>query len=231
MTKNKTFAVIGLGTFGRKVAETLAEKGVDVVVIDNNAETVEKMKNVVTAAVLIDSTDEAALQKAPLEDVDTAIVAIGDKIEASILTTALLRRLGVPYIVSRAVSDIHETVLRQVGANEVINLEIAEGIRIAQRLVAPEVLDSIPVSRDYSLAEMYVPKAFIGKTLSELKIREKFGVTIISIKRTKIDADRAGNPVRDEELVFPAAGEVLRDGDFLFTLGMPGDLEDIKDVE
>lgn len=231
MAKIRTFAVIGLGTFGKKVAEVLAEKGAQVVVVDNNPENVERMKNLVTAAVLIDSTDEKALQKVPLEDVDTAIVAIGDRIEASILTTALLKKRGIPYIVSRAVSEIHETVLRQVGANEVVNLEVAEGIRIAQRLVAPEVLDSIPISRDFSLTEMYVPKAFVGKSLQELNIREKFNVNIISVKRIRIDTDSDGNPSRSEELVFPAAEDVLQDADILFVVGKNGDLEDLKDTE
>ena len=231
MAKNKIFAVIGLGTFGKKVAEVLVEKGAQVVAVDNNPDSIERIKNLVTAAVLMDSTDESALQKAPLEDVDTAIVAIGDQIEASILTTALLKKRGIPYIISRAVSDIHETVLRQVGANETVNLEVAEGIRIAQRLISPEVLDSIPISREFSLAEMYIPKAFIGKSLSELKIRERFNVTVISIKRNRIDTDQVGNPVRLEELIFPASTDVLQDGDILFAVGKTGDLDDLKEME
>jgi trk system potassium uptake protein TrkA len=231
MAKERVFAVIGLGTFGKKVAEVLAEKGAQVIAVDNNPENVDRIKNSVTVAVLIDSTDEAALLKAPLEDVDTAIVAIGDQIEASILTTALLKKRGIPYIVSRAVSDIHETVLRQVGANEVINLEIAEGIRVAQRLVAPEVLDTIPISGDYSLAEMYVPKLFIDRTLGDLKIREKFNVTVISIKRTRIETDTVGNPVREEELIFPQSGDLLRDSDILFVVGKNSDIEELKDLD
>ena len=231
MAKEKVFAVIGLGTFGKKVAEVLAEKGAQVIVIDNSPDNVERIKNSVTAAVLINSTDETALLKAPLDDVDTAIVAIGDRIEASILTTALLKKRGIPYIVSRAVSDIHETVLRQVGANEVINLEVAEGIRVAQRLVAPEVLDTIPISGDYSLAEMYVPKIFIGRSLAELKIREKFRVTVISIKRTRIDTDSVGNPSRQEDLVFPKASDILQDSDILFVVGKNSDIEELKDID
>jgi trk system potassium uptake protein TrkA len=231
MAKDKVFAVIGLGTYGKKVAEVLTEKGAQVIAIDNSPENVDRIKNSVTAAVLIDSTDESALLKAPLDDVDTAIVAIGDQIEASILTTALLKRRGIPYIVSRAVSDIHETVLRQVGANEVINLEVAEGIRVAQRLIAPEVLDTIPISGDFSLAEMYVPKIFIGRSLEELKIREKFSVTVISIKRTHIDTDSVGNPTRREELIFPKARDILQDSDILFVVGKNPDIEELKAID
>ncbi|GAB4223700.1 MAG: TrkA family potassium uptake protein [Spirochaetales bacterium] len=231
MAKNRVFAVIGLGTFGTKVAEVLVEKGAQVIVLDNNPETIERMKNRVTAALLIDSTDEAALTKAPLDDVDTAIVAMGDKLEASILTTALLKQRGIPYIISRAISDIHETVLRKVGANEVINLEVAEGIRVAQRLIAPEVLDSIPISQEFSLAELYTPKLFVGKPLKELKIREKFSLNIIAIKRTKVDVDTSGNPLVGEELVFPQADSVLQESDILFVVGKNKDIEELKDLE
>lgn len=231
MAKNRIFAVIGLGTFGTKVAEVLVEKGAQVIVLDNNPETIERMKNRVTAALLIDSTDETALTKAPLDDVDTAIVAMGDKLEASILTTALLKQRGIPYIISRAISDIHETVLRKVGANEVINLEVDQGIRVAQRLMAPEVLDSIPISQEFSLAELYTPKLFVGKSLKELKIREKFNLNIIAIKRPKVDVDASGNPLVGEQLEFPQANTVLQESDILFVVGKNKDIEELKDLE
>lgn len=231
MAKEKVFAVIGLGTYGKKVAEVLSEKGAHVIAMDNNPDTVERIKNQVTAALLLDSTDEAALMKAPLEEVDVAIVAIGDNIEASILTTALLRRRGIPYIVGRAISDIHEAVLRQVGANEVINLEVSEGIRTAQRLIAPSVLDSIPISQDYSVEELYIPKLFLGKSLRELKLREKFHVNIIAIKREKVEVDSEGNPIHREELVFPQAEDRLEESDLLLVVGRNRDLDELKEVD
>jgi trk system potassium uptake protein TrkA len=231
MAKNRVFAVIGLGTFGKKVCEVLSEKGAQVIALDNDQDTIERIKNKVTAALLIDSTDEVSLMKAPLDDVDIAIVAIGDKIEASILTTALLKKRGIPYILSRAVSEIHETVLRQVGANEIINLEIAEGIRVAQRLVAPEVLDNIPISKEFSLAEIYVPKLFVDKTLAELKIREKFNVIVIAIKRNQIDIDQEGNPLHHEQLLFPSAQDKMLETDILFVVGRNEDIEELKNIE
>ena len=231
MKKNRVFAVIGLGTFGKKVCEVLSEKGARVIALDNNPEIVERIKSKVTAALLIDSTDETVLMKAPLEDVDTAIVAIGDQMEASILTTALLKKRGIPYILSRAVSEIHETVLRQVGANEVINLEVAEGIRIAQRLTAPEILDTIPLSESFSLAEVLTPKLFIGKNLRELQIREKFQLNVISIKRAFTDVDQVGNPVVKEELLFPTADTILEKGDILFVVGKNENLDALKEFD
>ena len=126
MPKNKVFAVFGLGAFGLEVCRVLAEKGSTVIAIDNKVGQIEKIKNLVTQAVLIDSTDEESLRAAPIEDVDTAIVGIGENIESSILTTAILKKVGVPHIIARAISEIHAQVLRQVGASDVINIEIEE---------------------------------------------------------------------------------------------------------
>jgi trk system potassium uptake protein TrkA len=231
MAKNKVFAVIGMGSFGRKVCEVLSEKGAQVIALDHDAETVEKMKNTVTAAIHLDATDEAALLKAPLDEVDIAIVGIADNIEASILTTALLKKRGIPYIVARAVSDIHQTVLRQVGANEVINLEIDEGMRIALRLISPEVLDTIPLSREYSFAEIQVPRIFFGQTVKSVKLREKFNLNIVSIKRNIKDIDDVGNPLQREELIFPEAKVVLNENDIFLLVGKNTDLESLAELE
>ncbi len=231
MVKNKVFAVIGMGSFGRKVCEVLSEKGAQVIALDHEAETVEKMKNTVTAAIHLDATDEAALLKAPLDDVDIAIVGIADNIEASILATALLKKRGIPYIVARAVSDIHQTVLRQVGANEVINLEVDEGMRIALKLISPEVLDTIPLSKEYSFAEVQVPRLFFGQTVKSIKLREKFNLHMVSIKRNIKDIDDVGNPVQREELLLPEANIVLNEDDIFLLVGRNADFEALAELE
>ncbi|MBN2050575.1 MAG: TrkA family potassium uptake protein [Spirochaetales bacterium] len=229
MAREKVFAVIGLGTFGRRVCEVLAEKGGKVLAIDVKPDLVEKVKNIVTQAVLLDSTDEEALSLVPFEDVAVAVVAMGDNIEASIITTALLKRIGIPYIVARAVSDIHQQVLRQIGADEVINIEIDQGQRLAQRLISPEVLDRIPITESISLAELYVPKPFIGDTLEKLDLRKKMRVNIVSIRRVALSVDEEGNPVKNETIVFPEAGEVLLESDLLFVVGKNEDIDNFKD--
>ena len=124
MAKEKVFAVFGLGAFGNEVCRVLSEKGGKVIAFDNRPQPVERIKDQVSQVMVLDSTDEEALRSAPLENVDIAIVAIGDDVEASILTTALLKNMGIPYIIARAVTDIHMRVLRQIGANEVISLEM-----------------------------------------------------------------------------------------------------------
>jgi trk system potassium uptake protein TrkA len=229
MAKERVFVVIGLGIFGRQVALELSAKGGKVIAIDNQAQHVEAVKDGVTQAVLVDATDEEGLAALSLEEVDVAIVAIGDAIESGILTTAILKRSGVPYIIARAVSDIHGQVLRQVGADEVINLEVDEGRRIAQRLIAPHVLDRIPISTSISFAEVYVPRSFINSTLIRLDLRKRFSINVVAIKRNKLTVDEVGNPVKDEEVIFPESDTMLLDQDILLVVGKNEDIEAMKE--
>jgi len=226
----RAFAVIGLGAFGRRLCEVLAEKGGTVVAIDNQAALIERVKETVTQAVLLDSTDEDALRDAPLEDIDVAVVAIGDNIEASILTTTLVKRLAVPYVVARAVSELHQQVLVQVGANEVINLEIDEGTRLANRLIAPQVLDRIPVAEGMSVAELYVPRSVVDATLAELNLRERYQINVISIKRSEVSVDETGNPVRSERIIFPEPGEKLQENDIIMVVGSNEKIDEFRDL-
>ncbi len=229
MAKEKVFAVFGLGTFGREVCRVLAEKGGKVMAFDNQPQLVEKIKDTVTQALLLDSTDEEALRNAPLEDVDVAVVAIGENIEGSIITTALLKNAGVPYILARAVSDIHQQVLKHIGVNEVINLEIDEGRRIATRLISPEVLDTVSISEDFSIAEVYVPEEMVGKTLEKLDLRKRYNLNVMAIKRQNTTIDFLGNPVKSETIVLPASDEELKESDILLVLGRNRDLDVLRE--
>ncbi len=231
MAKEKVFAVIGLGTFGKKVSEVLSEKGGSVIAIDNDPDLIQSIQDTVTQAVYLDSTDEEAMGEVSFEDVDIAIIAIGDNVEASIISTAICKKIGIPYIVARAVKEIHQQVLKQVGADEIINIEIEEGQRVAQRLIAPEILDRIPISSTISVAEMYVPKEFIGKSLKELDLRKKTKVNVVSIKRTILSVDEQGNSVRSEDIVFPEPEEVLRESDMMLIVGKNTDLERLQESQ
>lgn len=225
METDKVFAVVGLGTFGRQVADELYRKGGKVVAIDNQPELVERVKSSVTQAVLVNATDAEALAQAPLDDVDVAVVAIGDNIEASILATALLKKMRVPFVIARAVSDLHQLVLKQVGADQVVNIEIEEGTRLAMRLIAPHVLDRVPLSKSDSVAELRVPRAVLGSTLAELKLRARFRVNVVSIRRTHVDVDELGNPERREELIFPGPTDELKEDDVIMVVGRNEDID------
>ncbi|MGI5172029.1 TrkA family potassium uptake protein [Treponema sp. OMZ 840] len=228
--KQKVFAVFGLGIFGQTIADALTEKGAEVIAVDNDPAVVEEFKNKVTTALHIDSTDKKALEKAPLDDTDIAIVTVGDDLEASIITTVLLKQRGVPYIISRAVSDVHAEILKQIGANEVINIQENVGKSLAQRLIAPEILETIPLSSEYSFAELYVPEPFIGKKLSDIGLKEKFGLHLCMVKRIKTDIDDLGNPTREEVIVFPDKGFVFEASDILMAAGRHGDIEEFKKI-
>jgi len=228
--EEKVFAVFGLGAFGNEVCRVLTEKGGKVIAFDNRPLPIEKIKDTVSQAMVLDSTDEDALRSAPLENVDVAIISIGDDVEASILTTALLKDIGIPYIIARAVSEVHMRVLRQIGANEVLNLEIEEGRRVASRLLTAEVLETIPVSQDYSIVELYVPESMAGKSLQRLNLRGEYQVNVIAIERFKTTVDEEGNPVKEERVILPTGDDVLLNDDILIVVGRNSDLEAFREV-
>lgn len=228
--KNKVFAVFGLGSFGQTVTDVLVSGGGEVMVIDSDADMIELYKNKATSSLLLDTTDEKAMAKAPLEDIDIAIIAVNN-METSIITTALLRKRGVPYLLCRALSSIHAQVLRQIGANEVINLQEDGGKRIANRLISPEILNNIAITDEYSLAQFYVPPAFIEKTVADLELK-KFNLRLVGIKRTDISVDSIGNPVRKETLIFyqPGIDDVLVDGDILVMIGKNRNFDSFREL-
>ncbi|MBL6988380.1 MAG: TrkA family potassium uptake protein [Bacteriovoracaceae bacterium] len=176
-------AVIGLGTFGAKTAGRLFEKGVEVIAIDKDENLVEKIKDRVTHAVTLDITDERSLRSVNISDVDTAIVAIGDNKEMSIMAVAMLRKLGVGRVLARATSIMHEHVLKEVGASEIIKVEEEMGEIIASKIVAPHVLQRYNFAAGYSIVELKLGQKFEGKTLAESKIRQTYSLTVVALQK------------------------------------------------
>jgi len=180
-------AVIGLGVFGREVALSLAARGISVIAIDSNPDMVEPLKDQVAQALILDSTVEQALIDAKIDRVQTAVNAIGtDHLQNSILTTALLSRLGVKRIIARATNDLHERILLQIGAHEVINPEREMGRRIAQRIAMPHLTEVLHLPDGICVAEVPVPSAFVGHTLAELGVRTKYGINVVAAKRVPL---------------------------------------------
>ncbi len=176
-------AVIGLGTFGAKTATRLFEKGAEVIAIDRDEELVDKIKDRVTHAVALDVTDERALRSVNISDVDVAVVAIGDHIEMSILAVTMLRKLGVGRVIARATSLLHEHVLHEIGASEIIKVEEEMGEIIASKIIAPHVLQRYNFAAGYSIVEIKPGKNFIGKTLVESKIRQNYSLNIVALQK------------------------------------------------
>ncbi|MFC1239298.1 potassium channel family protein [Treponema vincentii] len=230
MDVQQNFAVIGLGEFGIRICEMLAEGGGSVVAFDHDAQAVDRVKKIVPAAMVIDTTDENALRKAPLDDIDVAIVAIGDNKEASILTTTLLKEREIPYIVARAVSPLHAIVLKRVGANRVLKIEEESASRIASELINPEALNSLSITEGYVICEVKVPKFFIGKTLSQIALKEKFNLTLVMIVRLELDIDTVGNPLNREVMYEPDDNLELQAGDKLFLFGSSEKIAEFRNV-
>jgi trk system potassium uptake protein TrkA len=211
--KRKQFGVIGLGRFGSAMAMTLTELGHDVIGVDGDESRVQQLADVITHALQIDATDEKALRAAGIQDVDVAVVSIGENIESSLLVVMQLRDLGIGTIVAKAVTPLHGRILEKLGVSRVIFPEREMAIRIAHSLVLPNVIDYIELSRDFSIVEVPAPAAFVGRTLKQLELRPRLGLTLIAIKR---QSDDSGAVVTN---IAPAADETIRPGDILALLG------------
>lgn len=213
----KQFAVIGLGRFGGSVCKTLANLGHEVLAIDKDEHRVSMFSSVVTQVIQCDSTDEAALREVGIRNFDHVIVAIGEDIQASILTTLLLKDFGIPFITAKAQNDYHEKVLEKIGATKVIHPERDMGVRIAHHLISQNVLEFIELSPDYSLVEVRASTKMVGKSLLDLNIRAKYGCNIMAIK----SADRLN--------ISPRAEDVIQEGDLLVVIGSNQDISKFEE--
>lgn len=226
----KQFAVIGLGRFGASVAETLAQKGQQVIAIDKNEELVHDIMDSVAKAICLDSTDEKAARSVGLQEVDVAICGIGTDVEASILVTLLLKDLGIPEIVCKAVSVQHKKVLEKIGATKVILPERDIAMRVADTLTATSemVLDHIGLSGNSSIIEILAPEEFVGETLRSLDIRSKYGVNVIAVKK-KIKVKTNGDEHEEETInVNPQAEDIIAKGDILVVFGENDKIDELK---
>jgi trk system potassium uptake protein TrkA len=225
----RQFAVIGLGRFGFNVAKTLSEKGHQVLGVDIDENKVQDLSEIITHAVCTDARDEKALKAAGIENVDVAIIGIGDNIEASILATLILKELGIKEIVAKAVDEDHIKVLQKVGATKVVSPEKDMGIRIANSLISPSVIEHIELSEDSSVVELIPPGEYLKKSLRDIDIRKKYGLNIIAIKK-KIKVVSKGGEVKEEQKmnVAPEPDDVIREGDILIVVGTNEHIEEFK---
>ncbi|NLZ17607.1 MAG: TrkA family potassium uptake protein [Desulfobulbaceae bacterium] len=176
--------IIGLGQFGMSLANTLSEKGVEVLAADRRRPLVEEAATFVTEAVTIDATDELELARLEPRLRDAAVCAIGDDSkESSIICTALLRQMGAPLVVARANDKMHQRILQLVGAHQVVNPEQEFGKRFANRLLYRDVIADTNLGDDLILTEIHIMPAMVGKTLIELELPRRFGVMVVGIRR------------------------------------------------
>ena len=215
----RSCAVIGLGLFGRKVATTLADLGVEVLAVDRNADLVHAMGDRVASAVCADITDEKALVESGVLAAEVAVVAIGENMESSILVTALLKKHGVRRIVARSHSDLHALVLSTVGAERTIDPEEEMGVRLAQEIWAPDVHSRIRLTTGQEVLEIEAREPLVGRTIQDLKFREKYRLNILAVKHRKSGAEAGGAASGFEVNKLPRPTDIVESWDVLVVVG------------
>jgi trk system potassium uptake protein len=218
VSAKQNVAVLGLGRFGQAVARELTRLGHDVLAIDSDEQVVQELADEVTHAVEADVTDAEALQELGLADFDTAIVAISSHLEASVLATVLLKRLGVKRILAKAANELHGSILEQVGASRVVYPEHETGVRVAHSFAAPGVRDYLDVAPGYGIARVVAFEAWTGKSLGQLDLRQNCGLSVIALTRD------------GTVTLHPGPSETLRAGDQLIVAGRDEDLERLPAV-
>ena len=214
----KQFIVIGIGRFGEAVAETLNELGHEVLVIDTDEEAIQKISDKVTHAVTADATDENVLKSFGVRNFDVAVVAIGSDIQSSIMTTLMLKELGVRYVVAKAQSELHARVLMRIGADKIVFPERDMGERVAHNLISSNILDYIELSEEHSIIEYAVPESWIGKELRDINMRVRYGVTVVAIRN-----------MNDEKInISPKADNEIKEGDIMIVIGNNYDLKKLE---
>jgi len=214
----KRVIVVGLGIFGFNIAKELYENGLEVIAIDKNKETIQKIKDFSTRAILADATDKELLETIGIQEDDVVIVSFGEDLAASTLLTLHLKEFNVKEIIVKAPNEDHKRILEKVGATEVIIPEKAMAAKVAKSLISPNVLDYIPLSQDYTISEIAPPPSFLGKTIGELQLRKKHHIGVI-----------ASRDVLTEQIqMIPSADFVIKDSDILVVIGKEQDIQKLK---
>ena len=176
------YIVIGAGNFGSNLAISLCELGHEVLIMDRDKKPIDRIKDKVTHAVIADATDRDVLEEFVKGNIDAVIVGLGENMEGNILITLHLRDMNVKKIISKAISEEHGKILRAIGATDVVFPERDVAIRMAKELTDPNLIEHIPLAPEYSIATIASPDKFVGKTLKELQMRNKYGIEVIAIK-------------------------------------------------
>ena len=213
----RSLLIIGLGSFGMTLARDLVKRGNEVAVIDIDEERINKARGFVDKAMIADGTKREVLEELKIEEFDVAVVNLGDRLDASVLATMHLKELGAKEIVAKAISGDHEKILEMIGVDQIVFPERDMALRLSYALSATNVMDQFFLASDYSLVELTAPAALVGKSLSELDLRNRYGVQVMIIKQTV-----------PEQLIFPSGEFVVKDSDILVVMGKEEALKRLK---
>jgi len=221
-------AVIGLGTFGFKLATTLVEMGGQVLAIDNNRDRVQEIKDLVTDAVVLDATDKSAMDSLDMTSLDMVVVSVGH-LEDSVLISLYLKEAGVSEIVVKALNADHVKIVKLLGVSRVVLPEEEMAMRLAGSLLTPNIIEHIPLSPGHSIVEVKAPESFWGSTIGDLDIRKKYRVEVIALKKyvvSKLDSKETVDESKTR--VVPSADELINSGDALVVIGKNEDIEKMR---
>ena len=211
----KKFCVIGLGNFGYYVVEALYQAGHEVVAVDINKDKVQAAKDICSYAIQGDAANKEFLKSQGLTDMDAVVISMGERSHLSTLITLYLKELKVKRILAKAQNEDHGRILEKIGATDVIFPEKDMARRLAHSLTSPNILEFIPLAEEFSLSELEPPNSFIGKTLIDLNLRQRFQVTVIAIK----------DVLNDQFIPAPSPTHVIKNSDVLIVIGKPKDLD------
>lgn len=216
-TKNQQFAVLGLGKFGTEITKALYNYGYEVLAIDIDEEKINEVANYCTHSLVADVSEENTLRTVAIENFDTVVIAIGNNIQASIITALICKELGVKNIIAKAHNEKHGKVLNKIGVNQVIYPEAAMAVKVATTLINPNIQNHMEIVAGYSIAEIRIPDKWINKNLGELALRSEYAVNVLIIIRAN-----------DEVITAPTGDTILKKDDIIVVGGSNQDIENLS---
>lgn len=181
MSINKTYAVFGLGRYGRAVAEELVENGADVIAVDRNEELVNDAAQFIPVCKCADITDPEVIDKLDIEDVDVVIIAMANSLESSVMAITLCKEAGVKTVIAKCVEEMHGKIFYRVGADKVVFPEKEAGTRLGKNLLSSGFVDIVELSKDVSMVELEMKPQWVGKNLIELNLRKKYSINVVAV--------------------------------------------------
>lgn len=214
------YAVIGLGRFGMTVANVLFESGMDVIAVERNQDLIDEVSGRVSLAVCMDATDEPALRSLNLNEADAVIIGIGSNIQESILTAAILKKIGVGIIYAKVENRLHGRILELIGVQNILLPEEIVGTQLAKTLISKNVREYISLSSGHVVMEMLAPRSFVDKDLQELALPTKMGVNVIAIRYNSLSVSEDGRNIMEHKINdMPGANDIVNEGDVLIMMG------------
>lgn len=222
------YIIIGLGNFGASLAQKLTEIGHEVIGVDCDLNKVEGMKEIITHSICLDSTDSNAVHHLPLKDTDAVLVCIGENQGANVMATAMMKKMNVKRLISRAISPLHQTVLEAMGVSEILHPEQESANRWAKRLHMKGVVDSFELTSEYSIVEATTPSKFIGKSILEVGFNKNYNVVVLTTIKQIIEKNSLGSAIKVNKVQGVASSKtIIEENDILVMYGLVTDIEQL----